>query len=70
MRCWVNDDRVPLIQPTSLRLDGGVRTGVITELCGNPGSGKSNLWFVSVPIRLHLNVSYVQLALSCAYQCR
>ncbi|CAF1448021.1 unnamed protein product [Adineta steineri] len=24
-------------------LDGGIRMGVITELCGNPGSGKSNL---------------------------
>ncbi len=27
-------------------IDGGIRMGVITELCGNPGSGKSNLWFV------------------------
>ena len=27
-------------------IDGGIRTGLITELCGNPGSGKSNLWFV------------------------
>ncbi|CAF0795465.1 unnamed protein product [Rotaria sordida] len=24
-------------------LNGGIRIGVITELCGNPGSGKSNL---------------------------
>jgi len=27
-------------------IDGGIRTGVVSELCGNPGSGKSNLWFV------------------------
>ncbi len=27
-------------------IDGGIPMGVITELCGNPGSGKSNLWFV------------------------
>ncbi|CAF5135168.1 unnamed protein product, partial [Rotaria magnacalcarata] len=24
-------------------LNGGIRMGVVTELCGNPGSGKSNL---------------------------
>ena len=27
-------------------IDGGIRMEGITELCGNPGSGKSNLWFV------------------------
>lgn len=37
-------------------IDGGIRLGVMTELCGNPGSGKSNLWFVR-SIELLISIS-------------
>ncbi|CAF0830540.1 unnamed protein product [Adineta ricciae] len=39
-------------------LDGGIRLGVMTELCGNPGSGKSNLCTqlcVSVQVKYGIN---------------
>ncbi len=40
-------------------IDGGIPMGVITELCGNPGSGKSNLWFVESIIDLIiLNIDF------------
>jgi RAD51-like protein 2 len=44
-------------------IDGGIRMGVITELCGNPGSGKSNLWFDIVDsrfVRNELFASYIR----------
>jgi hypothetical protein len=47
MKCLVK--KKPFFLPRKLFrffIDGGIRMGVITELCGNPGSGKSNLWFV------------------------
>ncbi|UJR35927.1 hypothetical protein I4U23_028669 [Adineta vaga] len=40
-------------------LDGGIRLGVMTELCGNPGSGKSNLCTqlcVSVQMKYGINL--------------
>ncbi|CAN9501073.1 unnamed protein product [Ophioblennius macclurei] len=41
-------------------LDSGLHTGEITELCGGPGSGKSQVCFsVSVSVSLHLKQSVV-----------
>ncbi len=48
MKCLVEKNvfSLKLFLFSSIFIDGGIRIGFVTELCGNPGSGKSNLWFV------------------------
>lgn len=45
---WCNEEKsgniMTLIQELDHVLNGGITSGIITELCGSPGVGKTQLW--------------------------